>query len=88
MTVRAQKAGRSGAFLRVSDGIRTATAGTTTGHAALAGSLAFSKDPGPAVSLCCELAVGVCSDPGVVPDLGGLAAAMDEALAELRADAA
>jgi hypothetical protein len=41
-----------------------------------------------AVSLCGELAIGVCADPGVVPDLEGLAAAMGDALTEMRADAA
>lgn len=41
-----------------------------------------------AVSLCGELAIGLCADPDVVPDLDGLAAAMGDALAELRADAA
>jgi WS/DGAT/MGAT family acyltransferase len=40
-----------------------------------------------AVSLCDELTIGVCADPEVVPDLDGLAAAMGEALDELRADA-
>ena len=41
-----------------------------------------------AVSACGELAIGLCADPGVVPDLDGLAAAMGDALSELRPDAA
>ena len=41
-----------------------------------------------AVSLCGELAISVCADPGVVQDIEGLAAAMGDALAEMRADAA
>ena len=41
-----------------------------------------------AASLCGELAIGVCADPGVVEDVEGLAAAMGNALAEMRADAA
>ena len=41
-----------------------------------------------AVSLCGELAISVCADPGVVEDIEGLAAAMGDALAEMRADAA
>jgi hypothetical protein len=41
-----------------------------------------------AASLCGAMSIGVCADPSVVPDLDGLAAAMGDALAELRADAA
>jgi diacylglycerol O-acyltransferase / wax synthase len=41
-----------------------------------------------AVSLCGEFAISLCADPQVVPDLDGLAAAMGDALAELRAHAA
>ncbi|HEX3316736.1 MAG TPA: wax ester/triacylglycerol synthase family O-acyltransferase [Solirubrobacteraceae bacterium] len=40
-----------------------------------------------AVSLCGVLAIGLCGDPEVVPDLDGLATAMGDALAELRAHA-
>lgn len=41
-----------------------------------------------AASLCGAMSIGVCADPSVVPDLDALAAAMGDALAELRADAA
>jgi hypothetical protein len=34
------------------------------------------------------MSIGVCADPSVVPDLDGLAAAMGDALAELRTDTA
>jgi WS/DGAT/MGAT family acyltransferase len=40
-----------------------------------------------AVSLCGELSIGLCGDPDVVPDLDGLATAIGDALAELRAHA-
>ena len=41
-----------------------------------------------AASLCGAMSICVCADPSVVPDLDALAAAMGDALAELRADAA